>query len=139
MNSEDNKRIVRNYFDLGNRGERQQAASLLCEDFQYRCQGRTPETQVTRTKRELLEAIARGADFWQTPIKITVKGMTAEDDRVAVEAESHGVLRDGTPYDNAYHFLIRMRNGRILSIDEYFCTATFLKTIYAARGTGAGG
>ena len=55
-------------------------------------------------------------------LKITVKGMTAEGDRVALEAESRGELQNGRIYSQSYHFLIEFRGGRISAVREYLDT-----------------
>jgi uncharacterized protein len=45
--------------------------------------------------------------------------MTAEDDRVAVLADSDGELVSGGQYDNKYHFLFQLRDGLISRVWEY--------------------
>ena len=44
-------------------------------------------------------------------------------DRVAVEAESHGDLKNGKTYNNTYHFLFVFRDGKICLTKEYNDTA----------------
>lgn len=51
--------------------------------------------------------------------RMEVKGVTAEGDRVAIEAESHFQLNDGRVYNNTYHFLFQFRDGRICCAKEY--------------------
>lgn len=51
--------------------------------------------------------------------RMEVKGVTAEGDRVAVEAESFFELNDGRCYNNTYHFLFEFRDGRICCAKEY--------------------
>ena len=50
---------------------------------------------------------------------IEVTGVTAEGERVAIEATGRGRLRNGRDYDNSYHFLMIVRDGRVLSVREY--------------------
>ena len=45
--------------------------------------------------------------------------LTAEDDRVAVLADSDGELVSGGRYDNKYHFLFQLRDGLISRVWEY--------------------
>lgn len=53
-------------------------------------------------------------------LEILIHTVTAEDDRVAVEAESRGVNgRNGRTYNNHYHFLFRVREGRVCELREY--------------------
>jgi ketosteroid isomerase-like protein len=54
--------------------------------------------------------------------KVTIKGMTAEGDRVAVEAESFGKTSAGKLYQQTYHYLFIVRNGKIAVQHEYLDT-----------------
>jgi ketosteroid isomerase-like protein len=51
--------------------------------------------------------------------RMFVKGITAEGNRVAVEAESDFKLLDGAHYRNTYHFLFEFERGRIRLAKEY--------------------
>lgn len=47
-------------------------------------------------------------------------GITAQSDRVAIEAESRGTMTStGKVYGNVYHFLFEIRLGRIKTVKEY--------------------
>ncbi len=50
----------------------------------------------------------------------TVDSLTAEDDRVAAEVHAEGVLADGDVFQNTYVFVLRIQDGRIVSIAEHF-------------------
>jgi ketosteroid isomerase-like protein len=69
--------------------------------------------------RQLLSDVL---DACTGPIKITPKSFVAEADSVAVEAESYTQTRKGLTYNNLYHFLFRVRDGRIASVREYLDT-----------------
>jgi ketosteroid isomerase-like protein len=53
------------------------------------------------------------------PVTLTVEGVTAEGDRVAVEAQAHAALKNGKIYRNTYHFLFIFRDGKICQAKEY--------------------
>jgi len=53
------------------------------------------------------------------PFSLKVHGVTAEGDRVAVEAESLGKMVNGKTYNNTYHFLFLFRDGKIYQAKEY--------------------
>ena len=48
-----------------------------------------------------------------------VVGVTAEGDRVAIEAHGRVPLKNGGVYDNTYHFLFVFENGKIKQAKEY--------------------
>lgn len=55
-----------------------------------------------------------------TPLAFTVQALTAEEDRVVIEATSEATLVDGEPYRQTYIFVIRIRDGLICSIAEHY-------------------
>jgi hypothetical protein len=61
--------------------------------------------------------------------------MTAEGDRVAVEAESKARLANGTLYHNRYHFLFVVRDGRIQVVKEYLDTLHVMNALGSARAS----
>jgi ketosteroid isomerase-like protein len=56
-------------------------------------------------------------------IQITVTGLTAEGNRVAVEAKSVAVLPNGSMLNQVYHFLFEFRDGQVIAAREYIDTA----------------
>jgi len=61
--------------------------------------------------------------FDERGITLTIEGITAEGERVAVEARSEGRLRTGARYANRYHWLFILRDGKIAVAREYNDTA----------------
>ncbi|MGV3768589.1 MAG: nuclear transport factor 2 family protein [Sphingobium phenoxybenzoativorans] len=57
------------------------------------------------------------------PLRLEIKGVTAEGERVAVEVESHSVNKRGMIYNNRYHFLFVIREGKIVEGREYLDSA----------------
>ena len=52
-------------------------------------------------------------------LQMTVIGMVAEGDKVAAEIRSHADLIDGRSYENQYHMLFTLRQGKIVEVKEY--------------------
>jgi hypothetical protein len=52
------------------------------------------------------------------PLDMTITGLTAEGERVAAEAESFGILKNGVEYRNRYHFLFVFADNRIRQFRE---------------------
>jgi ketosteroid isomerase-like protein len=50
---------------------------------------------------------------------MTVIGLVAEGDKVAAEIRSHAELTDGRIYENQYHMLFTLRQGKIAEVKEY--------------------
>ncbi|MBY0334514.1 MAG: nuclear transport factor 2 family protein [Acetobacteraceae bacterium] len=52
-------------------------------------------------------------------LDMSVIGMVAEGDKVAAEIRSHADLKDGRVYENQYHMLFTLRQGKIIEVKEY--------------------
>ena len=55
-------------------------------------------------------------------MKLTPTEWTAEGDRFALEMESYGKLANGKVYNNLYHFLVTVSDGKIKVLREYMDT-----------------
>ncbi len=81
--------------------------------------------------REVLTAPGpKMSKLFAGPMTITETGITAEGDRVAMEAKSDGELISGNRYSNIYHFLFVFdAEGRIREVKEHMNTAHFTETL----------
>ena len=61
--------------------------------------------------------------------------VTAEDDRVCVEAEIHGPLSAGGEYNNQFHFLFRTRGDQLVEIKEYMDTFHVSQAVAGIRAS----
>lgn len=54
-------------------------------------------------------------------MRLQILGITAEGDRVALEAQSSGLThpRTGRHYQNFYHILFRIKDGKVMLLKEY--------------------
>jgi ketosteroid isomerase-like protein len=59
--------------------------------------------------------------------------MTAEGERVAVEARSQGQHVSGALYSNDYHFLFVFRDGKLAVLKEYMDTERVTDILCAGR------
>ncbi len=55
-------------------------------------------------------------------MSLTPKAMTAEGNRVAVEAETYGKHASGKIYNNFFHFMLVIHDGKIQEWKEYMDT-----------------
>jgi uncharacterized protein len=65
------------------------------------------------------------------PMQMTVRGLIAESDKVAVEVVGDGKLGDGRRYQNEYHLLLTIRDGKIAAVREYLDTQHVVATWFA--------
>jgi hypothetical protein len=57
-----------------------------------------------------------------TGLRFTIRDVIAEGERVVVEADGNAVTAEGTPYCNHYCFVFTVRGGKIVHVNEYFCS-----------------
>lgn len=87
---------------------------FFTDDFVYWAPG------VGEIQDQLPEFVKVVSRYAPDGIRLVVHGVTAEGDRVAVEAESFGTLTTGAYYNNLYHYLLEFRGGKICKVKEYF-------------------
>ncbi len=121
MGTAENKELARRFVDAISKGDIETIQRSFADDGTVWTLGTMPisgtftKDQVSMASRRVLELFPKG-------LKMTIKGITAEDDRVAIEAVSHGIHSSGREYSNTYHFLMRARDGKIVEWREYMDT-----------------
>ena len=83
----------------------------------------------TRTKAEVVSFAQNILSAFPAGITFNIKGMTAEDERVAVEINGEAIHASGETYNNKYHFLLRIKDGKILELKEYMDTQLAAKIL----------
>jgi ketosteroid isomerase-like protein len=119
--SEENKAIARRFFEAINNGDSAAVVNTYADDGCLETMGRTLISGVY-TKQQIQEAAGQIFLAFPQGLRFTIHSMTAEGDRVAIEAESHGQHASGKMYNNHYHFLMRLRDGKIVRFKEYLDT-----------------
>ena len=117
MSIEENKKIALAYFEERSAGD-PRAFDRLSETAEWMVMAKPPMGG-TRTKAELMAMVAQNTARFEVPIRIRVTGVTAEGDRVAVEAQGYAKLKNGKTYENLYHFLFIIKDGKIQTAKEY--------------------
>lgn len=118
---ERNKQLARDFFAALTRGDVAAIIDAYAEDGTVQTMGNTlisgvfDKSQIRQAAGAIFEAFPNGLEF-------TIHHLTAEGDRVAVEAESRGVHASGKLYNNKYHFFMQFRDGQLLRLREYMDT-----------------
>lgn len=118
---EQNKKAVAAFFEALNNNDMDTMLGLYHAEGSCWTSGKTlisgtmTVEQIAAGATAILEAFPKGLTF-------TVHAVTAEGDRVAVEAESLGEHASGVMYNNLYHFMFVMREGKVLQLKEYMDT-----------------
>ncbi len=121
MSIEQNKQLVRDFFAAMNSGDMDAMVNSYADDGDVRTMGNTLISN-TYKKAEIADYAGQVYEAFPAGISFTIHAMTAEGDRVAVEATSRGDHASGQVYSNDYHFLFELRDGKILHLREYLDT-----------------
>ncbi|AKH69302.1 ketosteroid isomerase-like protein [Spongiibacter sp. IMCC21906] len=124
MSAEQNKAIVASFWQAFSTAKYDQALDHLDDqEFTWWIAGDKANFPLAgnRNKAEFAELLYGVADSCEDGITMTPSAWTVEGDRVAMEAESYAVV-NGKVYNNLYHFLIVVKNGKIRQVKEYLDT-----------------
>ena len=124
MTIEDNKRSAAELFARFSASDIPGVLALMTDDVTWRVPGKPELSPVAGiyNKERLERLFNRMLAQLESGFQMTVLGLLAEGNNVAVEVESQGDLRNGRKYRQQYHFLITFREGRIASVREYLDT-----------------
>lgn len=124
MSIEANKKLVLSFFENFSAGKAEAFLAQMADNATWEAMGKPDRFPLAgkMTKAQFTELIGGIAAKLPKGMKLTPKALTAEGDRVAVEAESYAEVVGGKVYNNVYHFLIEVRDGKIQAVREYMDT-----------------
>lgn len=118
---ERNKQVVLTFIDAMGRSDG--AAAIPCLDPEaYTLAKGFGKFAGVRRYETIVGTIDAFKQLLPTGLRPSIKSVTAEGDRVVVEFEGNAETLEGKPYCNQYCMVFTMRDGRILQVNEYFCT-----------------
>jgi ketosteroid isomerase-like protein len=119
--SQQNKDVVLRFIDAMGRGDTEAAKPCLDPEAKTVAKGYGKFAGV-RTYETIVGTIGAFTVLLPGGLNPKIVQVTAEGDRVVAEFEGDAVTSTGVPYKNQYCMVFTLRNGRILSVNEYFCT-----------------
>lgn len=124
MGIAENKQIVLDFYEAGARGDMDACFALLADDITWTNIGTTKFSGTYAGKQALVEQLL-GPLFGQLKAGIAsaIERLTAEGDVVVAQTAGTAETHDGRPYNNTYCQVIRIRDGKIAEVKEYFDTA----------------
>jgi ketosteroid isomerase-like protein len=133
MDLETNRQVATGFYRRFYDGDVEGALALMADDASFWLAGK-PGTSATagkaHTKADMAEIFRRMHERLVPPLAMTVRGTVAEGDKVAVEIAARAPLQNGRVYEQEYHALLTIRDGRIVAGREYMDTEHTLATWY---------
>lgn len=132
MSIEENKEVVLNWMVAFVWCNVDRMKELSSDNFMFYAPGELPVSG--RYPRDVFYGMIEGlAKAILHPITFKIGSVTAEQDRVCVEAESKAQLANGLKYNNWYHYLLTVRNGKVASVKEYADSLHLARTFLGAK------
>ena len=144
MSIEQNKKLASEFFACFSANDIAGALDMLAHDATWWLPGKPGRLPVSGVlnKKQIARVVYTMFDQLKNGLKMTVKGLIAEGDKVAVEVESYGELRNGRVYEQEYHTLLTIPDGKIRAVREYLDTQHVHATWFAPAAVppdGGGG
>jgi|TARA_Y100001951_G_scaffold76037_1_gene63114 uncharacterized protein len=126
------KEAVKFFFKEFSSGDISRIMAAMHDQGSWQVPGRLEGLSGIYKKSQLTYLLLGAFDLYEGgALKLTPVSIISEGNLVAVEAESFAKLKDGRTYNNFYHFLIAVEDGKVKHIKEYMDTyhawETFLK------------
>lgn len=128
MTAADNKRAIEDYFAKVSAGS-PEIPGLLTDDVTWWVPQSSPLGGTYAGRDAVLGLMGQGTDLYDlsVPMQMEIQQMVAEGDTVCVQLVIRARTARGADYENHYHFVFRLRDGRICAVKEY------VDTLYAQR------
>jgi ketosteroid isomerase-like protein len=124
MNTELNKQVARRFYERFDANDIAGVLDTMAEDSRFWIAGKPGSNGSIgwHTKPEMARMFKAMTAQMPRGLRMTVDALIAEGDKVALEVHSHGELSNGRVYENEYHALITVRDGKIAEVKEYMDT-----------------
>jgi uncharacterized protein len=127
MTATENKKMIREGFEAWGRGDGRAFLKLVADDVRWTVIGSTPISRTYNSKRDFREALKAISERFTTDLKVVVRDVIADGDKVAVQFESHAAGKNGIAYDQTYCWVIRMAEGQVREVVAYLDTELVTK------------
>jgi ketosteroid isomerase-like protein len=124
MSTERNKKLAAEFFERFSNSDIAGALNTMTDDATWWIAGKAGSTPTAgiQDKARIARIFESMVKQLKDGMKMTVKSSIAEGDKVALEVVSLGELKNGRLYNNEYHFLVTIRDGKISAVREYLDT-----------------
>lgn len=123
MEIKENKELITEFIVSMQNSNVDKLKTMITDDFSWWIIGK-PEYLVTAGEhdKDYFLGFFKGAELFPEGPEFKVVSIMAEDDKVAAEATFKAKTAMGTFYENTYHFLFIIENGKVKRMKEYMDT-----------------
>lgn len=119
-----NKDLVTRFVEAMRLSDLDALEAMITDNFSWWIAGKPEYLQTAgeHDKAFFLWFFGSGGQMFPNGAEFNVTGMIAEGDKVAAEAHMTAKTATGSVYDNLYHFVFEIVDGRIKRMKEYMDT-----------------
>jgi ketosteroid isomerase-like protein len=121
MGTEESRKVVLKYHEHLRDRQIPEALALLKDDVDWWIVGKPHHYPPggTKTKEEVADILGFLDANLKNWFEMKLQNVIAENDRVAVEWESHAITKAGRIYANTFSFIFVVKVGKIVQVREY--------------------
>lgn len=135
--SEANKAVALKFIAAMGSNDPVAAAQCLAPDAMAVAKGNS-HFKGARSARMMIDGIEAFKSLIPGGLQLKVISAIADGDKVAVECEGNATTNTGVTYDNKYVFVCTLREGKIVLVNEYFCTVLANEVLWPLAQSAAG-
>src|SRR5882724_669546 len=113
-----NKSAAMAWLDALQAGDIDAFRDSMTEDVVHELMGSCVISGV-RNRDEVCELLGQLLQGFTDGVRLEIDAITAEEDRVAVMMHGFAELPSGASYNNVYHVLFRIRDGKVCQVHEF--------------------
>lgn len=119
-----NKELVTQFIEAMRVSDVEKLKTIIADDFSWWINGKIEYLQTAgeHDKDFFIGFFGGGAELFPEGAKFEVTGMVAEGNKVATEASITAKTAMGSLYENDYHFLFTIEDGKVVRMKEYMDT-----------------
>ena len=130
MGTRKNKQVVLRFLQNFSAGNFESAMELVADDVDWWVAGEWSGAG-RLSKSEIQRNIAAAQANLQGTLALRVNYLTAEEDRVAADISSAGILLGGECYENVYHNLYFVKLSKIYKVREHLDTDYVIRRLFS--------
>ena len=120
MNTESNKQLVRDTWGAVSDGNIEELLDGIADDVTWQFFGSHRFAGTFNGKDDLLARLfAPIGDVLESGITVKINSLTAEGDRVVIEAKGQAKSKSGLDYNNDYCMVVTIANDKVQLVREY--------------------
>lgn len=133
MSLEGNKAVAKRFIEIIGTLNAEEIGAMMHESAVFHTMFQSKGIPLVReqTKAQFCEVVGKHAkSIFPNGVRHEVRGMIAEGDYVALESECFATVIGERTYNNTFHFLIKIVDGKIETVKEYTDFLYVLETLF---------